>query len=35
MHINHMSSKVFNFNGEFTLIKFINFHVIAWVFTDD
>jgi len=30
-----MSSRVFNFNLECTLIKFRNFHVIEWIFAND
>jgi len=28
MHVDHMSSRVFKFNRDFTLILFRNFHVI-------
>jgi len=30
-----MSSRVFSFNWECTLIKFRNFHVLEWVFANE
>ena len=35
MHVDHMSSKVFKSNWDFTLILFRNFHVIKRVFTNN